>query len=39
MTGTFRQLAHVFAAEVAGIDCRNPLSRDQIAAVEAGMDK
>jgi alpha-ketoglutarate-dependent 2,4-dichlorophenoxyacetate dioxygenase len=39
MTVTFRQLAPAFAAEVAGIDCRQPLSRDQVAAVEAGMDE
>ncbi len=39
MSVTFRQLAPTFAAEVSGIDCRQPLSQDQIAAVEAGMDQ
>jgi alpha-ketoglutarate-dependent 2,4-dichlorophenoxyacetate dioxygenase len=39
MSVTFRQLAPAFAAEVSGIDCRRPLSRDRIAEVEAGMDK
>jgi alpha-ketoglutarate-dependent 2,4-dichlorophenoxyacetate dioxygenase len=36
---TFRPLHPVFAAEVFGIDCRKPLSRDEVAAVEAGMDR
>jgi alpha-ketoglutarate-dependent 2,4-dichlorophenoxyacetate dioxygenase len=39
MRVTLTQLAPTFAAEVTGIDCRRPLSRDQIAEVEAGMDK
>jgi alpha-ketoglutarate-dependent 2,4-dichlorophenoxyacetate dioxygenase len=39
MSVTFRQLAPAFAAEVSGIDCRRPLSDDQVAAVEAGMDQ
>src|SRR5690349_11607678 len=39
MSVTFRQLAPAFAAEVSGIDCRQPLSREHVAAVEAGMDK
>ena len=29
----------VFAGEVAGIDCRKPLTADEVAAVEAGMDR
>ena len=28
-----------FAGEVSGIDCRAPLSADEVAAVEAGMDR
>jgi len=28
-----------FAGEVAGIDCRKPMSREEVAAVEAGMDR
>ncbi|HUD58037.1 MAG TPA: TauD/TfdA family dioxygenase [Acetobacteraceae bacterium] len=36
---TFRQLHPAFAAEVSGIDCREALNRDQVAAVEAGMDQ
>ncbi|HTI81047.1 MAG TPA: TauD/TfdA family dioxygenase [Acetobacteraceae bacterium] len=39
MTAAFRQIAQVFAAEVSGIDCREPLSRDEVAAVERGMDE
>ena len=39
MSVSFRQLHPAFAAEVSGIDCREQLSRDQVAAVEAGMDK
>jgi alpha-ketoglutarate-dependent 2,4-dichlorophenoxyacetate dioxygenase len=39
MSVTFRQLAQAFAAEVSGIDCGRPLDRDQVAAVEAGMDR
>jgi alpha-ketoglutarate-dependent 2,4-dichlorophenoxyacetate dioxygenase len=39
MRVTFRQLAQVFAAEASGIDCGRPLSRDEVAAVEAGMDQ
>jgi alpha-ketoglutarate-dependent 2,4-dichlorophenoxyacetate dioxygenase len=34
-----RPLHPVFAGEVAGIDCRNPLDRDEVAAIEAGMDR
>src|SRR5271165_1193995 len=39
MTVQFRQLAQCFAAEVAGIDCGNPLTGEEVAAMEAGMDK
>jgi alpha-ketoglutarate-dependent 2,4-dichlorophenoxyacetate dioxygenase len=39
MSALLRSLQPAFAAEAVGIDCRKPLSRDQIAAVEAGMDK
>jgi alpha-ketoglutarate-dependent 2,4-dichlorophenoxyacetate dioxygenase len=33
------QSAIVFAGEVSGIDISGPLSRDEVAAVEAGMDR
>jgi len=33
------QIHPTFAGEVTGIDCREPLDNDQVAAVEAGMDK
>jgi alpha-ketoglutarate-dependent 2,4-dichlorophenoxyacetate dioxygenase len=39
MSISFRQLHPAFVAEVAGIECGKPLSRDQVAAVEAGMDR
>jgi alpha-ketoglutarate-dependent 2,4-dichlorophenoxyacetate dioxygenase len=39
MSIAFRQLHPAFAAEVSGIDCRRPLSREEVAAVEAGMDQ
>jgi alpha-ketoglutarate-dependent 2,4-dichlorophenoxyacetate dioxygenase len=39
MPVSFRQLHPAFAAEVSGIDCRAPLGRDEVAAVEAGMDR
>ncbi|HME25730.1 MAG TPA: TauD/TfdA family dioxygenase [Acetobacteraceae bacterium] len=39
MTVKFRQLAQCFAAEVAGVDCGNPLNGEEVAAVEAGMDQ
>jgi alpha-ketoglutarate-dependent 2,4-dichlorophenoxyacetate dioxygenase len=29
----------VFAGEVSGVDCTKPLARDEVAAIEAGMDK
>ena len=39
MTISIRPLHPVFAGEVTGIDMRRPLSRDEVAAVEAGMDQ
>ena len=33
------QLTPVFAGEVTGVDCRNPLSPEQVAAIRAGMDR
>ena len=39
MSVTFRGLHPVFAAEVTGIDLTSPLSRDDAAAIEAGMDE
>jgi alpha-ketoglutarate-dependent 2,4-dichlorophenoxyacetate dioxygenase len=39
MTVTIRPLQPGFAGEVSGIDCRKSLSPEEIAAVEAGMDR
>src|SRR5258708_30882446 len=39
MTVTIRQVGPCFAGEVDGIDMRKPLSRDEVAAIHAGMDK
>ncbi len=39
MSLSFRSLHPAFAAEVSGIDCRRPLSRDEVAAIEGGMDR
>src|SRR6201996_3781009 len=39
MTVELRQLAQVFAAEVSGIDCSKPQTRDEIDTIEAGMDE
>ncbi len=39
MSVAFGQLHPAFAAEVSGIDCRRPLSGEEVAAVEAGMDQ
>ena len=36
---TMRQVGPCFAAEVDGIDLSKPLSRDEIDAVHAGMDR
>ena len=38
MTTSIRQIHPVFVGEVSGIDVARPLSRDEVAAVEAGMD-
>ena len=34
-----RQITPVFAGEVTGVDITQPLSRDDVAAIEAGMDR
>src|SRR5262249_42117584 len=39
MTLAIRQIHSVFAGEVSGIDIAAPLSRDEVAAIEAGMDR
>jgi alpha-ketoglutarate-dependent 2,4-dichlorophenoxyacetate dioxygenase len=39
MTVSIQQIYPTFAGEVTGIDCSRPLSPDEVAAVEAGMDK
>ncbi|MFM9846026.1 MAG: TauD/TfdA dioxygenase family protein [Hyphomicrobiaceae bacterium] len=39
MTISIRQLHPVFVGEVSGADLTKPLSREQVAAIEAGMDK
>jgi alpha-ketoglutarate-dependent 2,4-dichlorophenoxyacetate dioxygenase len=39
MSVSIRQLHPVFVAEVTGVDCREPLSPAEVAAIEAGMDK
>jgi len=39
MAVSIRPLHPVFVGEVAGIDCREPLSPDEVAAIEAGMDE
>jgi len=39
MSISIRQLHPVFVGEVAGIDCREPLGREEVAAIEAGMDR
>jgi len=41
MTVSIRQIhpVSVFAGEVSGIDITKPLSRDEVAAIEAGMDR
>ncbi len=36
---SIRPLNPGFAGEVAGIDCRRPLDPDEVAAIEAGMDR
>jgi len=39
MTISIRQIHPVFIGEVSGIDLTKPLSRDEVATLEAGMDK
>jgi alpha-ketoglutarate-dependent 2,4-dichlorophenoxyacetate dioxygenase len=36
---TIRPLTPIFAGEVAGVDCRRPLDPQEVAAIEAGMDR
>ena len=38
MAVSIRPLTPAFAGEVSGVDCTKPLSADEVAAVEAGMD-
>ena len=38
-TLSIRQIHPVFAGEVSGVDLTKPLSRDEVAAIEAGMDR
>jgi alpha-ketoglutarate-dependent 2,4-dichlorophenoxyacetate dioxygenase len=39
MTVSIRQLHPVFFGEVSGVDLRQPLARDEVAVLEAGMDR
>ena len=39
MTISIRQVGPCFAGEVEGIDMRRPLTRDEVAAIHAGMDQ
>jgi alpha-ketoglutarate-dependent 2,4-dichlorophenoxyacetate dioxygenase len=39
MSVSIQQIHPVFVGEVAGVDLSSPLSRDEVAAVEAGMDR
>ena len=39
MSVTIRQIHPVFVGEVSGVDLSRPLSRDDVAALEAGMDR
>jgi alpha-ketoglutarate-dependent 2,4-dichlorophenoxyacetate dioxygenase len=39
MAVSIRQIHPVFVGEVSGVDLRQPLSRDEVAAIEAGMDR
>jgi alpha-ketoglutarate-dependent 2,4-dichlorophenoxyacetate dioxygenase len=39
MTVSIRQIGPCFAGEVSGVDLTKPLSREEVAAIEAGMDK
>lgn len=39
MTISIRQVGPCFAGEVEGLDMRRPLTKDEVAAIHAGMDK
>jgi alpha-ketoglutarate-dependent 2,4-dichlorophenoxyacetate dioxygenase len=39
MTTAIRQIHPAFVGEVSGVDLARPLSRDEVAAIEAGMDR
>ncbi len=39
MTIAIRQITPVFAGEVSGVDVTQPLGQDDVAAIEAGMDR
>ena len=39
MAVSIRQIHPVFVGEVSGVDLRQPLTRDEVAAIEAGMDR
>jgi alpha-ketoglutarate-dependent taurine dioxygenase len=39
MTISIRQIHPVFVGEVSGVDIAKPLSREDVAAIEAGMDR
>ena len=39
MTVAIRQIHPMFVGEVSGVDLTRPLSRDEVAALEAGMDR
>ncbi len=39
MPVAIRQIHPVFVGEVSGVDIKRPLSREDIAAIEAGMDR
>jgi alpha-ketoglutarate-dependent 2,4-dichlorophenoxyacetate dioxygenase len=39
MAVSIRRLQPVFVGEVSGVDLRRPLARDEVAAIDAGMDR
>ena len=39
MSVSIRQVHPVFVGQVEGVDCRRPLARQQVAAIEAGMNR
>jgi alpha-ketoglutarate-dependent 2,4-dichlorophenoxyacetate dioxygenase len=39
MAVDIRQIHPVFVGEVSGVDLRQPLLRDEVAAIEVGMDR